>query len=126
MRSLRWVRTKIALVLSGGSPRDTALAACTTFAGPWPNYDAWDAGRRAAAVCDLHQGFGACSVLRTFQGWLSMRNVGPNEGTSIVYPLVKLVTVYTLLQPFFQPIKPLSRDGILASDFLSPGNWVFT
>lgn len=94
------------------------------FAGQWEEYDAWDAGKRAAAVCDLHSGLGACSVFRAFQGWLSISDVGPRQGTLLVYPLAKLATVYTLLRPFFAP-----RSGVADTtpeQFLSKDNWSFT
>ncbi|CAK7210196.1 hypothetical protein SBRCBS47491_000695 [Sporothrix bragantina] len=97
------------------------------FTGKWEEYDAWDAGRRAAAVCDLHSGLGACSVFRAFQGWMSISHVGPRQGTLLVYPLAKLATVYTLLRPFFAPVKPVSAQLDQASEqFLAADNWVFT
>ncbi|CAK7241902.1 MAG: hypothetical protein STHCBS139747_003375 [Sporothrix thermara] len=101
------------------------------FAGKWEEYDAWDAGRRAAAVCDLHAGLGACSVFRAFQGWMSLSHVGPRQGTLLVYPLAKLAMVYTLLRPFFAPVKPASASASASSaaggdTFLAPENWVFT
>ncbi|KJR83588.1 uncharacterized protein SPSK_10985 [Sporothrix schenckii 1099-18] len=99
------------------------------FAGRWEDYDAWDAGKRAGAVCDLHAGLGACSVFRTFQGWLSISDVGPRQGTLLVYPLAKLATVYTLLRPFFRPKVAASSSSSLpasSADFLSAANWEFT
>lgn len=94
------------------------------FSGQWEDYDAWDAGKRAAAVCDLHSGLGACSVFRAFQGWLSISDVGPRQGTLLVYPLAKLATVYTLLRPFFAAKKGV--EGTTSSDFLAADNWEFT
>lgn len=102
------------------------------FAGRWDDekegYDAWDAGKRSVAVTDLHAGLGACSVFRAFQGWLSISHVGPRQGTLQVYPLAKLATVYTLLRPFFRPVKPVGGDSSKKNmeDFLCPDNWVFT
>ncbi|CAK7213906.1 hypothetical protein SCUCBS95973_001957 [Sporothrix curviconia] len=94
------------------------------FAGKWEDYDAWDAGHRAAAVCDLHDGLGACSVFRAFQGWMSISHVRPRQGTLLVYPLAKLGTVYALLRPFFAPVKPPASAS--SESFLAPENWVFT
>ncbi|CAK7199835.1 hypothetical protein SEUCBS139899_002521 [Sporothrix eucalyptigena] len=93
------------------------------FAGKWEDYDAWDAGHRATAVCDLHSGLGACSVFRAFQGWMSISHVGPRQGTLLVYPLAKLATVYTLMRPFFKPVKPAA---VADKNFLDADNWVFT
>ncbi|OAA65365.1 hypothetical protein SPI_02152 [Niveomyces insectorum RCEF 264] len=97
------------------------------FAGAWEDYDAWDAGKRSTAVCDLYGGLGACSVFRTFQGWLSMSHVGPGQGTLLVYPLAQMATAYTLLRPFFRPVQPMPSTGVHGfRQWLSPANWVFT
>lgn len=51
---------------------------------------------------DLYDAAGGCSVLRTFQGWLSMSETGPNEGTLKFYPGIKLSSAYSILRPFFR------------------------
>ncbi|KAI5287793.1 hypothetical protein KEM54_005731 [Ascosphaera aggregata] len=71
--------------------------------GNWEAYDPWDAEHRVTANMDHYNGVGACSMLRFFQGWLSMSDTGPGEGTLHVCPLVKHSTAYTMLRPFFNP-----------------------
>ncbi|KAK3988857.1 hypothetical protein QBC44DRAFT_242848 [Cladorrhinum sp. PSN332] len=91
------------------------------FRGEWEKgYDAFDATGRVGAVTDLYNGLGACSMFRMFQGWMSMSNVKPGEGTLQAYPLVKEGLVYILLRPFFRA-KRQGSDGYLDED-----NWEFT
>lgn len=40
-------------------------------------------------------------MLRFFQGWLSMSNTGPGEGSLHVCPMLIQSTAYTILRPFF-------------------------
>lgn len=91
------------------------------FEGKWESYDPWEASGRVDAVNDLHNGLGACSAFRAWQGWVSMSKVGPEEGTLLTYPLM-LSTAYTLLRPFFRPIDT-SKVG---DRFLDEKNWAFT
>ncbi|PLN85095.1 DUF1479-domain-containing protein [Aspergillus taichungensis] len=69
--------------------------------GHWEQYDPWDAKHRVTANMDLYNGAGACSMLRFFQGWLSMSNTGPGEGTLHVCPMLIHSSAYTILRPFF-------------------------
>jgi hypothetical protein len=92
------------------------------FAGEWERYDPWDAASRVDVVSDLYNGLGSCSMLRLFQGWLSMSNCGPNQGTLLVNPLIRESTTYLMLRPFFRPVRDLAD----AADILDPDNWVFT
>ncbi|KAL1876656.1 hypothetical protein Plec18167_005063 [Paecilomyces lecythidis] len=69
--------------------------------GKWEEYDAWDAKHRMKAKMDLYNGAGACSMLRFFQGWISMSDTGPSEGTMHVCPMITHSTAYTILRPFF-------------------------
>ena len=101
------------------------------FAGDWEKYDPWDASGRVKAETNLYNGLGACSMFRMFQGWLSMSNSGPNEGTLLVNPLLQLSTSYSLLRPFFRPLKTIDLDvakvgSVEREEFLSASNWVFT
>lgn len=88
------------------------------WAGRWEAYDPWEASGRVAAVTNLHQGLGACSVFRAWQGWLSMSTTGPGEGTLLVLPLIQLTTAYVLLRPFFRP-----RAGTSLEDRLKADSW---
>ncbi len=69
--------------------------------GHWEQYDAFDAKHRIHAQMNLYNGAGACSMFRFFQGWLSMSDTGPNEGTLKLCPMLKHATAYLLLRPFF-------------------------
>ena len=76
--------------------------------GKWEEYDPWDAKHRIAANMDLYNGAGACSMLRFFQGWLSMSKTAPGEGSLHVCPMLVHSTAYTMLRPFFdsQTLQP--------------------
>ena len=89
------------------------------FEGRWEEFDPWESSGRLQAESDLYNGAGACSMFRMFQGWLSMSNTRPGEGTLLVNPLFKLATAYYLLRPFFSP-KNANRE---ASGFLDEKNW---
>jgi hypothetical protein len=87
--------------------------------GKWEELDPWESSCRLPVESDLYNGAGACSMFRMFQGWLSMSNTGPGEGTLLVNPLFKLATAYYLLRPFFSP-----RNGdTRRSGFLDESNW---
>ncbi|KAG0652040.1 hypothetical protein D0Z07_0900 [Hyphodiscus hymeniophilus] len=88
--------------------------------GKWEDLDPWESSCRLPVESDLYNGAGACSMFRMFQGWLSMSNTGPGEGTLLVNPLFKLATAYYLLRPFFSPKNP----DVARSGFLDEGNWV--
>lgn len=94
------------------------------FRGEWEKYDPFDASGRVHAVTDLYGGLGSCSMFRMWQGWLSMSHVGPGEGTLLVNPLAKESTVYSLLRPFFRPIK--AADELHPQQYLDAANWEFT
>lgn len=89
------------------------------FRGDWEAYDPWESSCRLPVVSDLYNGPGGCSMFRMFQGWLSMSETGPGEGTLKVNPLLSRVTAYSLLRPFFSP---KNTNGI-GSDWLESNNW---
>ncbi|XRM38417.1 hypothetical protein ABZX51_001836 [Aspergillus tubingensis] len=82
--------------------------------GKWEKYDPWDAKHRVSANMDLYNGAGSCSMLRFFQGWLSMSNTAPGEGSLHVCPMVIQSTAYTILRPFFDPV---SSQPVLDNTF---------
>ncbi|KAF8588742.1 DUF1479-domain-containing protein [Ramaria rubella] len=92
----------------------------------WEKWDPWSVDGRVKAKTDIYDAPGGCSVLRTFQGWLSLSSTGPGEGTLRVHPSIKHATTYFWMRPFFAPVKPLtafhSKD-LDNSGFLSPSNW---
>ena len=69
--------------------------------GQWEQYDAWDVKHSLKAQMDLYNGAGACSMLRLFQGWLSMSDTAPGEGSLRVCPMITQTTAYAILRPFF-------------------------
>ena len=87
--------------------------------GRWEEFDPWESSGRLRVESDLYNGAGACSMFRMFQGWLSMSNTGPGEGTLLVNPLFRLATAYFLLRPFFSPINGNPEGG----GFLDEANW---
>ncbi|RYP59056.1 hypothetical protein DL769_008705 [Monosporascus sp. CRB-8-3] len=93
------------------------------FEGSWEEYDPWDASTRVPAITNKYNGLGACSMFRMFQGWLSMSQTRPLEGTLMVNPLLQLSTAYVLLRPFFQPIKHVGQ--VSDDEYLSNDNWEF-
>lgn len=95
------------------------------FQGRWEDYDPWDSTGRPRVVSDMYQGVGACSMFRMFQGWLSMSETGPGEGTLLVNPLLAHSTAYTLLRPFFTSKSPPTDPGAAAFEpgFLDARNW---
>jgi len=69
--------------------------------GEWEQYNPFDAKHRINAKMDLYSSAGGCSAFRLFQGWLSMSDTGPGEGTLRIFPLLKHATAYLILRPFF-------------------------
>jgi hypothetical protein len=99
--------------------------------GEWEKLDPWEASCRLPVVSDLHQGVGACSMFRMYQGWLSLSTTGPFEGTLLVNPLLAKATAYYLLRPFFSPRNGVEAGAQTASEaitasqsFLHSDNWV--
>ncbi|KAF9009601.1 hypothetical protein BDQ17DRAFT_1421771 [Cyathus striatus] len=90
------------------------------FSGNWRMHDPYDIGPRVDARTSLHGRPNQCSVFRTFQGWLSMTETGPGEGTIRLLPDVHLVNVYFTLRPFFRPLVSETSSEIFDAD-----NWEF-
>lgn len=93
--------------------------------GQWEEYDPWESSTRLPVVPDLYGGVGACSMFRMFQGWLSMSETGPYEGTLLVNPLLNRATAYFLLRPFFKPKQQMLDTSVetFSEEFLDPNNW---
>ncbi|KFG87344.1 DUF1479 domain protein [Metarhizium anisopliae] len=87
--------------------------------GDWERYDPWDASGRVRAVNNLYDGLGACTMFRMWQGWMSMSESGPREGTLLVNPLMHMATAYVLLRPFFAPLNECKTS----TGFLDESNW---
>jgi hypothetical protein len=71
------------------------------FQGRWEDFDPYDATHRLGVDMSLHDSNGNCSIFRSFQGWLAVSEIAPKEGTILFAPLVKDVTSYYMLKPFF-------------------------
>lgn len=102
----------------------------SVWKGRWEDFDPWEASCRLPVHSDLHQGVGACSAFRMFQGWMSMSTCSAFEGTLLVNPLLAKATAYYLLRPFFSPkrgVEPgaqTTSEAIAQStDFLASDNW---
>lgn len=59
------------------------------FEGKWEEFDAFDATHRGEANPDLHDSSGTCSIFRSFQGWLALSEIAPQEGSLLLAPLVR-------------------------------------
>ncbi|CCH45101.1 hypothetical protein BN7_4679 [Wickerhamomyces ciferrii] len=81
------------------------------FNGDWENYDSYDVTHRTKANMNIYPVANACSVFRSFQGWLSMSSVGPSEGTILLAPFIKEITSYFLLKPFFDEFDELDLQS---------------
>lgn len=84
--------------------------------GKWEQYDPFDAKHRVSAKMDYYNGAGACTMFRFFQGWLSMSDTGPGEGTLKLCPLLKHATAYLILRPF------MTTGSISTLDAVFPGS----
>lgn len=82
------------------------------FQGRWENYDAFDATHRASASYDLYgKNLGACSIFRSFQGWLSLSSAGQGRGALLLAPILREATTYLMLRPFMEDVLPSSFCG---------------
>ncbi|KAN0092612.1 Protein of unknown function (DUF1479) domain containing protein [Tylopilus felleus] len=88
--------------------------------GNWRDHDPYDLEHRLDARSSLYGRPGQATVFRTFQGWLTMSETAPTQGTLRVFPDVQLSNAYTILRPFFRPTVPEDSP-----DILDPKNWKF-
>jgi hypothetical protein len=102
----------------------------SVWKGQWEKFDPWEASCRLPVNSDLHQGVGASTAFRMFQGWLSLSTTGPFQGTLLVNPLFAKATAYYLLRPFFSPksgVDPGAQTPTEAisnsAAFLASDNW---
>lgn len=87
------------------------------FDGNWEDFDCYDATHRLNVDMTKYDSSGTSSIFRTFQGWLSLSEVSAREGTILLAPLIKEVTAYWILRPFFD-----ERDNLnLKAEF--PGSF---
>ncbi|KAG6819433.1 hypothetical protein H0H93_011921 [Arthromyces matolae] len=68
----------------------------------WKHHDAFDVSPRLDAVQDMYDNSNQGSIFRAWQGWVSMSETGPDEGTLRVLPMLRLAIPYIILRPFFR------------------------
>ncbi|KAF8657408.1 hypothetical protein AX16_002205 [Volvariella volvacea WC 439] len=90
------------------------------FTGDWRKHDPCELSARLDANTSLYGRPNQCSVFRTFQGWLSISDTGPQQGTLTVFPDVLLSNSYITLRPFFRPTVPINSPEIFKAE-----NWEF-
>ncbi|KAF8636796.1 hypothetical protein AX17_003258 [Amanita inopinata Kibby_2008] len=83
------------------------------LSGEWRRHDPYDLEGRLNARTSLYGRPNQSTVFRTFQGWLSMSETGPTEGTLKVFPGVSLSNAYIILRPFFRPLVAVNDPAIL-------------
>ncbi|KAJ9667263.1 hypothetical protein H2201_002464 [Coniosporium apollinis] len=90
------------------------------FRGNWEDYDPWRMDNRPDAKVDLYRQRGSCSAFRAMQGWLSLSDCGPGEGTLRLLPSLQMSMAYIMLRPFFLQ----EKLDVTQSTFpgASPGN----
>lgn len=91
------------------------------FEGKWEEFDAFDATHRGEANPDLHESSGTCSIFRSFQGWLALSEIAPNEGSLLLAPLVREVTAYYMLRPFFDESDNIKLDSSMPGAYPGKG-----
>eukprot|EP00730_Choanoeca_flexa_P003051 TRINITY_DN11270_c0_g1_i4.p1 TRINITY_DN11270_c0_g1~~TRINITY_DN11270_c0_g1_i4.p1 ORF type:complete len:260 (+),score=39.97 TRINITY_DN11270_c0_g1_i4:168-947(+) len=70
----------------------------------WREYDPLDYTHRVNANMDMFGAANACSAFRAWQGWLSLSNCQPGEGTLKVMPFLRESTTHMMVRPFLQDI----------------------
>jgi len=88
--------------------------------GNWRQHDPYDLEGRLDARTSLYGRPSQATAFRTFQGWLSLSETGPTQGTLKVFPDVLLSNAYIILRPFFRPV--VSSD---TKNPLDPRNWEY-
>lgn len=81
------------------------------FDGNWEEYDAYDATHRVNVDMTKYDSSGTSNVFRSFQGWLALSEIAPMGGTILFAPLIKEVTAYWILRPFFDENDNLKFDS---------------
>jgi len=82
------------------------------LAGNWEQYDAFDATYRASAKYEMYgRNLGACSIFRSFQGWVSLSNSGTGRGALQLVPLLREATAFLILRPFLEDVPATSFCG---------------
>jgi len=113
--------------------------------GDWERFDPFDGTHRNAARTDIFNAANACSFFRTFQGWISLTDTAPGEGSLKVFPLLRESIAYYVLRPLLRDVPsdvlcgafegrsqeiskrwhPHLLDGMVSIPTVEPGDFVF-
>jgi hypothetical protein len=69
------------------------------YNGDWENHDSFCVNGRGISQMDYQ-----CSFFRCFQGWTSLSEAGPGEGTLRVVPFLKEAIAHVLMRPLLADI----------------------
>ncbi|KAF5357951.1 hypothetical protein D9756_001184 [Leucocoprinus leucothites] len=122
-----WSSLPLAPHVDGGTIerwQDPAFRKCfdDILSGNWRQHDPYDLPGRLEARSSMYGRPNQASIFRSFQGWLSMSETGPNEGTLQLFPDVLLSNAYLILRPFFKPVpETCVPEG--SPETLKPENW---
>lgn len=102
---------------------DDEYSQCYTpiFEGKWEEFDAYDATHRVNTNMERYESSGTCNIFRSFQGWLAVSEIAPKEGTILFAPLLKEVTAYWMLKPFFDSEDNIRFDSTFPGAFPGKG-----
>lgn len=98
-----------------------SLCYSSIFEGKWENFDPYDSTHRVNTNMEYYDSSGSCNIFRSFQGWLALSNIAPKEGTILFAPLVKIVTAYWMLKPFFDTNDNIKFDPDFPGAFPGKG-----
>lgn len=87
------------------------------FEGKWEDFDPFDATHRVNTNMERYDSSGACNIFRSFQGWLALSQIAPGDGTILFAPLVKEITAYWILRPFFDSDDNINFDPTFPGAF---------
>jgi len=87
------------------------------FDGNWEKLDPFCIKGRGMTCIEKN-----CTFFRAFQGWLSLSNSGPGEGTLKVLPLLKEVIAHIIMRPLLDDIPENIIPGFEVG---SPGKCIF-
>lgn len=102
---------------------DKEYSLCYTpiFEGRYEEFDPYDCTHRVNTNMEYYETSGSCSIFRSFQGWLAVSEIAPKEGTILFAPLIKIVTAYWMLRPFFDDDDNINLESFFPGAFPGKG-----
>lgn len=91
--------------------KEYSLCYAPIFEGRYEDFDPYDSTHRVNTNMEYYESSGSCNIFRSFQGWLAVSEIAPKEGTILFAPLIKIVTAYWMLRPFFDENDNLNLDS---------------